>query len=115
MKLGRFELCLKAANLDASVSFYLKLGFTQVGGNRSIGVIVLESGNCRIGLYEGHIAENLLNFRGGDIPALAERVRAEGLAFEKEPFAGPDGSMAALLRDPGGNAVYFVSHSDEAQ
>jgi catechol 2,3-dioxygenase-like lactoylglutathione lyase family enzyme len=113
MNLGRFELALNVADLNASLTFYRRLGFNQIDGSEESGVAVIQSGNCRIALYKGYIAENLINFRGGDIPAIAERAKTEGLTFEKEPFSGPDGGMGALIRDPDGNAVYFVSHPDE--
>lgn len=113
MELGRFELSLNVADLDASLDFYLKLGFSKVAGSKASGNVVVESGNCRIALYRGYIAENLINFRGAEIPAIAEKVRSQGLSFEKEPFSGSDGSMGALMRDPDGNAIYFVSHPGE--
>lgn len=113
MQLGRFELALNVADLNASLTFYSRLGFTQIDGSEHSGVAVIRSGNCRIALYQGHIAENLINFRGGDISAIDQQARAEGLTFEKKPFSAPDGSMGALLRDPDGNAIYFVSHPGE--
>jgi catechol 2,3-dioxygenase-like lactoylglutathione lyase family enzyme len=113
MKLGRFELCLQVADVDRSLSFYTRLGFQLIDGSMNEGAAVIQNGNCRIGLYQGHIAENLLNFRGGDIAAIATHAQAQGLDFEKPPFSGDDGSIAALLRDPDGNAIYLVSHPDE--
>lgn len=82
MELGRFELCLNVADLAVSLAFYTKLGFHRVAGKEGLGVVVVQSGDCRIGLYAGHIAENLLNFRGGNIPDLAEQVRARGVELE---------------------------------
>jgi lactoylglutathione lyase len=88
-QLGRFELALNVADLNASLTFYSRLGFTQIDGSEHSGVAVIRSGNCRIALYQGHIAENLINFRGGDISAIDQQARAEGLTFEKEPFSAP--------------------------
>jgi catechol 2,3-dioxygenase-like lactoylglutathione lyase family enzyme len=113
MNLGRFELCLRVADIQRSLDFYTKLGFYPIVGDVEQRVIVIRNGDCRIGLYQGHIAENLLNFRGGDIVQFAEQARLQGLEFEKPPFSGDDGGMAALLRDPDGNAVYLVSHPGE--
>ena len=100
MNLGRFELALNVADLNASLTFYRRLGFDQINGSEDSGVAVIQSGNCRIALYKGYIAENLISFRGGDIPAIAEKARTEGLTFEKEPFSGPDGSMGTLCAIP---------------
>jgi len=115
MDLGQFELCLQVADLGRPLDFYTKLGFRQVAGSREDGVVVVRNGDCRIGLYQGHIAENLLNVRSGDIAEIARRVQTNGLAFEKPPFAGEDGGMSALLRVPDGNAAYLVSHPDESR
>ena len=113
INLGRFELCLQVADIERSLGFHTKLGFHPVAGGAEHGVIVIRSGDCRIGLYQGHIAENLLNFRGGNIAEIARQAEASGLEFEKPPSVGGDGSTGALLRDPDGNAVYFVSHPEE--
>jgi hypothetical protein len=82
VNLGRFELALNVADINASMSFYRRLGFNQIGGSEESGVAVIRGGNCRIVLYAGYIAENLINFRGGDVPAIAENARTEGLTFE---------------------------------
>ena len=113
MELGRFELCLQVADVRRSLDFYSKLGFQVVGGDLDQGVIVVENGDCRLGLYQQFIAENLLSFRGGDIEEIARKAHALHLSFEKAPFSAKDGTVAALLRDPDGNAVYLVSHPDE--
>jgi extradiol dioxygenase family protein len=51
--------------------------------------------------------------------ALAERLRAAGVAFEIEPhirFKGLPGEQATMFfRDPSGNALEFKSFQDEAQ
>ena len=113
MNLGRFELCLQVADINSSLNFYTKLGFHAIDGSVEHGVVVIRNGDCRIGLSQGHIAENLLNFRGGDIAEIGRQAETLGLTFEKPPFTAIDGSMGALLRDPDGNAVYLVSHPDE--
>jgi catechol 2,3-dioxygenase-like lactoylglutathione lyase family enzyme len=114
MHLGQFELDLNVTDLKASRSFYERLGFRVVKESEDLGVAVLENGPCRIGLYQGHIAENLLNFRDGDIPAIVRQARSAGLVPEREVFDPEHGSEAALFRDPDGNAIYLVSHPDEA-
>jgi catechol 2,3-dioxygenase-like lactoylglutathione lyase family enzyme len=113
MNLGRFELCLQVADIERSLGFYTKLGFHPVASGAEHGVVVIRSGDCRIGLRQGHIAENLLNFRGGNMAEIAREAKASGLEFEKPPFVGGDGGMGALLRGPHGNAVNFVSHPEE--
>src|SRR6185437_8959493 len=43
--LGVFQLVLKVANLDASIDFYTKLGFTRAG-HQDPGTAILSNGNC---------------------------------------------------------------------
>jgi catechol 2,3-dioxygenase-like lactoylglutathione lyase family enzyme len=112
-QLGHYELSLKVADIDASLAFYISLGFHAAGGSKSDGIAVVGSGLCRIALYESRIAQNLLYFHGGDLFAIAAKVQAAGMSFEKPPLTGPDGYMAALLRDPDGNAIYLLSHPSE--
>lgn len=113
MELGRFELCLQVADVRRSLDFYSKLGFQAVGGDLDQGVIVVENGDCRLGLYQQYIAENLLSFRGGDIEEIARTAHGHRLEFEKQPFTASDGTTAALLRDPDGNAIYLIAHPGE--
>jgi catechol 2,3-dioxygenase-like lactoylglutathione lyase family enzyme len=94
MNLGRFELCLQVADIERSLGFYTKLGFHPVASGAEHGVVVIRSGDCRIGLRQGHIAENLLNFRGGNMAEIAREAKASGLEFEKPPFVG---GMAAWV------------------
>jgi catechol 2,3-dioxygenase-like lactoylglutathione lyase family enzyme len=113
MDLGWFELALNVRNLERALAFYDNLGFRRVAGSLENRAIVIQSGDCRIALYEGHISENLINLRGGDLRMIAASLADRGLPFEKGPFVGDDGSAAALLRDPDGNAIYFVTHPGE--
>jgi catechol 2,3-dioxygenase-like lactoylglutathione lyase family enzyme len=104
-----FEVTINVADLAASTRFYRALGFQIVEGSESPGAIVLEFQHFRIGLHEGHGAENGLTFRGGNVRRIADRARSQGLVFEREPATLADGSSTALLRDPDGNAVSFIS------
>lgn len=113
MFLGNFELCLNVAEIRRSLEFYETLGFKRIGGNVSDGWAIIESGNCRIGLYEGHIGSNLLNFRGADVFALASALKSRGLEFTQDAFREPDGSAGAILADPDGNQIYFNTFPEE--
>ena len=108
--LGRFEIALKVANLSVSLAFYLKLGFILVEGNTKDGLLVVQNGVCRIALYQGRLAENLLNFHSGDVSSIAERLQATGVEFTKPPFTNATGETTALLHDPDGNAIYLGSY-----
>ena len=105
-----FEISLRVADVEASRRFYTALGFQPVAGGEAAGVVLLEFEHFRIGLYQESIPENQLRFRGGNVRRIADRARSQGLAFEQEPRTQADGSTAALLRDPDGNAVSFISN-----
>ena len=113
MFLGNFELCLNVADVRRSLEFYETLGFKRVGGNIADGWAIIENGNCRIGLYAGHIDSNLINFRGGDVFALGAALKQRGLEFSQDPYREPDGSMGAILPDPDGNVIYFNTFPEE--
>ena len=112
--LGWFELCLNVAELAASVDFYERLGLELVGGAPDEGWAVLQQGNLRLALYEGHIERNLLNFRGAEVFALTETLEARGLRLSRPAEHESDGSAAAELIDPDGNVIYLNTHPGES-
>ena len=111
--LGRFELALKVADVNVSLAFYTKLGFHRVDGDPKDRIIVVQNGACRIALYQGHLAENFLTFRGGDVSTITGQLQAAGVDFTKPPFTNATGETSALLHDPDGNAIYFGSNPGE--
>jgi hypothetical protein len=72
MDLGEYYPCLNVKNLTRSIEFYLKLDFRIIEDHRSENWAVLQHNNMALCLYQGHIDENLINFRGG------ARARAHG-------------------------------------
>ncbi len=115
INLGKFHLCLNVAELKRSLDFYAKLGLRQVGGSVDEGWAVLEYGNLYLGLYQGHIEQNLLNFRGGDVFAVAASLKARGVRMKADAAREADGSDGAWLEDPDGNLIYFNTHADERE
>ena len=113
LNLGRFEYCLTVRNLQKSLEFYTKLDFQQVGGNSEEGWLVLEHNELRLALYQGHIEENLMNFRGGDVFAIAKFLKKRGLKMKTDALHESDGSDGATIEDPDGNLIYFNTHPDE--
>jgi catechol 2,3-dioxygenase-like lactoylglutathione lyase family enzyme len=106
--LGIFELVLKVANLDASIDFYTKLGFTPAG-NRGPGTALLTNDTCFLRLDQSPVADHLLSFRSGDIIPTVSRLQSAGIQFAEPPRTKPDGSTTALLRDPDGNVISLLS------
>lgn len=106
--LGFFQLALRVANLEASIDFYTKLGFTPVRehGSRSA---VLTNGSCNLRLDQNLPADQILTFRSANITPTVSRLQSTGVEFEQSPETRPDGSTTALLRDPDGNIIFLSS------
>lgn len=115
MDLGEFHLCLNVADLERSIDFYRKLGFEMVDDHRGDHWAVMRHGNLILGLFEGHIDRNLLNFRGGDVEAIAREATDRGLDLSKPARREPDGSWSAELVDPDGNVVYLNTFPSEQE
>ena len=115
INMGKFFLCLKVRDVKRSLAFYRKLGLTQVGGAVEEGWATLGYHNLCLGLYQGHIEQNLLNFRSGDVFAIAAELKARGFKLKKEAEQEADGSDGAWLEDPDGNLIYFNTHPDERE
>ena|ERR1022692_2611833 len=107
MDLGRFELSLNVADLGASKRFYETLGFRVVAGEESEGWLIVRNMSLTIGLFQGHVPANLLNFRGRDVFAIAAELKQRGLLPHKSAEIEPDGSAGVWFKDPDGNLIYF--------
>lgn len=115
MDLGEYNHCLNVKSLAASIDFYKKLGFTVLEDHTDEKWAVLTHNNLILALYEGHLENNLLNFRGGDIQAIEQMVSARGLKFNKPAHLEADGSWSAEVIDPDGNVIYFNTFPEERE
>jgi len=115
MDLGEYYPCLNVKDLTRSIEFYLKLDFRIIEDHRSENWAVLQHNNMALCLYQGHIDENLINFRGGDVEAIHKEATARGLEFIKPARIESDGSWSAEIRDPDGNIIYFNTFSEERE
>ena len=115
MDLGEYYPCLNVEDLLVSLEFYEKLGFGIVEDHRQDGWMVLQHNNMALCLFQGHIAQNLINFRGGDIPSIAQEARDRGLKLSKSEAREQDGSWSAEIIDPDGNVIYFNTFPDESK
>jgi catechol 2,3-dioxygenase-like lactoylglutathione lyase family enzyme len=57
MDLGNFSVSLAVKDIKASKAFYEKLDFVQVSGQLEQNWVVLQSGNARIGRFQGMVVE----------------------------------------------------------
>ena len=122
MELGHFSVSLAVQDIQASKAFYEKLGFEPVGGKLEQNWIVLQSGNARIGLFQGMFAKNILTFNPGwaqdreplteftDVRDLQRAFKARGLVPSPEADDSSRGPAHFMVVDPDGNALLFDQH-----
>ena len=115
MDLGEHYPCLNVQDLTRSIEFYQKLDFTIIEDHTSENWAVLQHNNMALCLFQGHIDENLINFRGGNIEAIHKEATSRGLKLTKPARLEPDGSWSAEIRDPDGNVIYFNTFPDERE
>jgi len=104
--LGFFQLALRVANLEASIDFYTKLGFTMVRELASRSA-VLTNGSCNLRLDQNLEADLLLSFLSPDITPIISRLQSTGVEFEQLAHITADGQTKAVMRDPDGYIISF--------
>ena len=122
MQLGNFSVSLTVENIGASVSFYGKLGFTEVGGSLEQNWIVMQNGTTTIGLFQGMFARNILTFNPGwtsdqktldrfqDVRELQAALKERGVEFESEADPSTTGPASFVIVDPDGNPILVDQH-----
>jgi catechol 2,3-dioxygenase-like lactoylglutathione lyase family enzyme len=112
-RLGKLFVCLNVEDLQTSVDFYQKVGFGMTGGDLADKWAILSDGENELHVFEGHVISNTLNFRGGDVFAIAAALKEQGLAMTSDAVTEDDGSDGAWIRDPDGNEIYFNTAPEE--
>ncbi len=124
MELGPFTICLAVKDLQASKSFYEKLGFTAFSPDPAHkNWLMMKNGKTEIGLFQGMFDKNTLCFNPGghfgdppladftDIRELARDIRSKGVEFTKEEgLASESGPAGFILDDPDGNPILVEQH-----
>lgn len=113
MDLGEHYLCLNVKDLEVSITFYQKLDFKIVEDHRSENWAVLQHNNFALALYQGHLENNLMNFRGGDVEEIFKESEKRGLQFLKPAASQSDGSWSAEILDPDGNVIFLNTYPEE--
>ncbi len=122
MELGAFSVSLAVKDLEASRSFYEKIGFEVVGGDPSQNWQILRNGDHTIGLFQGMFEQNILTFNPGwdgeakplasftDIRELQRQLKANGVVLHTEADESTTGPASFVAVDPDGNPILVDQH-----
>lgn len=122
MNLGAFSISLAVKDIEASRSFYEKLGFTTMGGDADQGWLILKNGDTLIGIFQGMFEKNMLTFNPGwdinaqnlvnftDVRDLQRRLKEQGVEFVQEADETTTGPAYFIIADPDGNPILVDQH-----
>ncbi len=123
MDLGAFSISLSVKDLQASKTFYEKLGFTTIGGVPDENWVILKNGDHIIGLFQGMFTENILTFNPGwdqntedlesfeDVRHIQKQLQEKGIELIEEiDVSNKEGPAHIMLADPDGNMILIDQH-----
>ncbi len=122
MELGNFSVSLAVKDIEASRSFYEKLGFKVFGGNAAQKWLIMRNGDRVIGLFQGMFEKNILTFNPGwdsnaqklasftDVRELQRQLKAQGVTLQTEADESTTGPASFIAVDPDGNPILVDQH-----
>ena len=122
MNLGAFSISLAVKDIEASKTFYEKLGFQSVMGDASQNWLILKNGDHVIGLFQGMFEKNILTFNPGwdqnaqpldtftDVRELQRQLKAHGVELQTEADESTTGPASFIAVDPDGNSILVDQH-----
>ena len=122
MNLGAFSVSLSVKDIEASRSFYEKLGFSVFMGDATQNWLIMKNSNHVIGLFQGMFEGNILTFNPGwdqdaktledftDVRYLQRQLRAQGIEFQAEADESTSGPASFMIVDPDGNVILVDQH-----
>lgn len=122
MQLGAFSVSLSVKDIQASKTFYQKLGFEPFGGDETQNWLIMKNGDHVIGLFQGMFEQNILTFNPGwdqnvqpvdsftDVRDLQKALKAQGIAFASEADESTSGPASFVVIDPDGNPILVDQH-----
>jgi catechol 2,3-dioxygenase-like lactoylglutathione lyase family enzyme len=122
MELGAFSISLTAKDIEASKTFYEKLGFESFGGDISQHWVILKNGSTVIGLFQGMFEKNSLTFNPGwtsdaqeldvftDVRELQRQLKAQGVEILAEADEDTTGPASFVVVAPDGNPILVDQH-----
>ena len=122
MKLGAFSISLSVKDIQASKSFYEKLGFNVFGGDINQNWLIIKNGDHVIGLFQGMFEKNTLTFNPGwdqngqpletfdDVRAIQRELKEQGVDISDEANPNTEGPASFMVFDPDGNPILIDQH-----
>lgn len=122
MELGAFSVSLAVKDIEASKSFYEKLGFSVMGGDQSQNWLILKNGSTVIGLFQGMFEKNMMTFNPGwdqsaspldsfpDVREVQKSLDAQGVELMTRADPDTSGPAHIILVDPDGNVIMLDQH-----
>ena len=122
MELGAFSVSLAVKDINASKSFYQKLGFSVFAGDIASNYLIMKNGEHLIGLFQGMFDKNILTFNPGwdqnaknldsftDVRNLQRQLKSEGIEVINEADENSNGPASFVIVDPDGNQILIDQH-----
>ena len=122
MPLGNFSVSLAVKDIEASRTFYQKLGFEPIAGDPAQKWLILRNGNATVGLFQGHVERNTLTFNPGwdsagntlaeftDVRELQRRLKDAGITPVAVADESTKGPAFMIVIDPDGNPILIDQH-----
>jgi predicted lactoylglutathione lyase len=122
MNLGAFSVSLAVKDIEASKTFYEKLGFTVFAGDQTQNWLIMKNGDHVIGLFQGMFDKNTLTFNPGwdqnagaldnftDVRELKSELKEKGINIAYEMQEGETGPASFMVTDPDGNPILIDQH-----
>jgi lactoylglutathione lyase len=122
MELGAFSVSLAVKDIEASKTFYEKLGFQVFAGDAAQNWLIMKNSDHIIGLFQGMFEKNILTFNPGwdqnankldsftDVRDLQRALKARGVKFESEADESTTGPASFIVVDPDGNQILIDQH-----
>ena len=122
MELGNFSVSLAVKDIQASLAFYEKLGFSIFHGDPAQNWVILKNGEHVIGLFQGMFEKNILTFNPGwdsnaqalpsftDVREIQRQLKSQGVALTLEADESTSGPGSLMVSDPDGNTILIDQH-----
>lgn len=122
MSIGAFSLSLAVKDINASLAFYQKLGFSEFHGDIKQGWVILSDGDTKIGLFQNMFEKNMLTFNPGwsadaqplesftDVRDIQKQLKAGGVECTTEADETTSGPASCMILDPDGNPILIDQH-----